>query len=178
MNTRDEMQLWLARLSERSDLSEEDRDELESHLHDSMDRLIDGGLNEDEALLIALRRLGNLDELVAAQVRKEADRIWKGSYRTSQTTTGEVGTGEGFFHRNRDSLLIAGSFIAIALASLLPGMLGRGIIDGSPAYFLNAGTLVLPIAGAFYVIRRWFRGTRPGWRLLAPFLMLLFPLLY
>jgi hypothetical protein len=177
MNTRDEMQLWLARLSERSDLSEEDRDELESHLHDSMDRLIDGGLNEDEALLIALRRLGNLDELVAAQVRKEADRIWKGSYRTSQTTTGEVGTGEGFFHRNRDSLLIAGSFIAIALASLLPGMLGRGIIDGSPAYFLNAGTLVLPIAGAFYVIRRWFRGTRPGWRLLAPFLMLLFPLL-
>jgi hypothetical protein len=177
MNTRDEMQLWLARLSERSDLSEEDRDELESHLHDSMDRLIDGGLNEDEALLIALRRLGNLDELVAAQVRKEADRIWKGSYRTSQTTTGEVGTGEGFFHRNRDSLLIAGSFIAIALASLLPGMLGRGIIDGSPAYFLNAGTLVLPIAGAFYVIRRWFRGTSPGWRLLAPFLMLLFPLL-
>jgi hypothetical protein len=177
MNTRDEMQLWLARLSERSDLSEEDRDELESHLHDSMDRLIDGGLNEDEALLIALRRLGNLDELVAAQVRKEADRIWKGSYRTSQTTAGEVGTGEGFFHRNRDSLLIAGSFIAIALASLLPGMLGRGIIDGSPAYFLNAGTLVLPIAGAFYVIRRWFRGTRPGWRLLAPFLMLLFPLL-
>ena len=54
-----------------------DLDELEEHLRDQAEDLVESGLSEDEAFLIALKRLGAADRLTAEFAREHGDRLWK-----------------------------------------------------------------------------------------------------
>ena len=51
---------WREWMSRREVLTASDVDELESHLRDRIDGLADAGLTEDEAFLIAVKRLGGI----------------------------------------------------------------------------------------------------------------------
>ncbi len=57
------IQQWQISLRERSSLAAEDRNELETHLRDSIENLMEASLSPEEAFLIAERRLGNPDTL-------------------------------------------------------------------------------------------------------------------
>lgn len=51
---------WVNRLKSESSVTESDTEELKSHLLDLMDELKEGGLDEEEAFIIASRRMGSL----------------------------------------------------------------------------------------------------------------------
>ncbi len=68
---------WRDWMERRDALSLADVDELESHLRDRVDALTAAGLTEDEAFLIAVRRLGNLDELSREYAAEHSGRLWK-----------------------------------------------------------------------------------------------------
>ena len=51
---------WREWMTRRDALSPSDIDELESHLRDRIDGLADAGLTDDEAFLIAVKRVGEL----------------------------------------------------------------------------------------------------------------------
>ncbi len=54
---------WRTQLKRTSQLRKENLAELESHLRDSVERLQAGGLSEEEAFLIATRRIGSVEQL-------------------------------------------------------------------------------------------------------------------
>ena len=51
--------------------------ELEAHLRDQIDGLEASGLSSDEAFLVAVKRMGRLDDLSREFAREHSDRLWK-----------------------------------------------------------------------------------------------------
>jgi hypothetical protein len=54
-----------------------DVDELEDHLRSQVEALSKAGLDEDEAFLVAVMRLGDLDSLSREFAREYSERLWK-----------------------------------------------------------------------------------------------------
>ena len=54
-----------------------DADELEDHLRSQASALVRAGLTEDEAFLIAVKRIGDLDALSREFAREHSERLWK-----------------------------------------------------------------------------------------------------
>src|SRR2546430_14948253 len=68
---------WRRYVLRRRELQPSDVDELEDHLRGSVDELIAAGLSPDEAFLVAVKRMGSLDELSREFAREHSERLWK-----------------------------------------------------------------------------------------------------
>src|SRR6476646_5012445 len=68
---------WRTYLRRRQAIHSVDVAELEDHLREQVAVLIDVGLAPDEAFLVAVKRMGNLDALSREFAREHADRLWK-----------------------------------------------------------------------------------------------------
>jgi hypothetical protein len=101
--------------------------ELEGRLRDQLVKLTKAGLSEDEALLIAVRRLGNL-----------------GAADESANTT------------STEMLVVLGLAIAAALAVKVPALFGHPLPDEEVPlfYFRNASLFVLPLLTVYFVWKR------------------------
>jgi tRNA(Ser,Leu) C12 N-acetylase TAN1 len=49
----------------------------EDHLREQIAALVDRGLTTDEAFLVAVKRMGDLDALSREFAREHSDRLWK-----------------------------------------------------------------------------------------------------
>lgn len=139
----------------------EDADELESHLREQVAELQAAGLHEDEAFLIAVRRLGEVDGLTAEFARVHGERLWK-----QLTLSGPEE------HRRRPFLSMfafaALAAILIQSARLLAAATGagEGRLFGDPVapWFLrDLGFFVLPVLAAHFAVLR-----RMPWRRVLP----------
>ena len=79
---------WRQYVQRRRELQTPDADELEDHLRGSVDELVAAGLSDDEAFLVAVKRMGSLDELSREFAREHSERLWK-----QLVLTGEPGPG-------------------------------------------------------------------------------------
>src|SRR5918992_717258 len=68
---------WRSYIRRRPALHAADLAELEDHLREQVAVLADAGLATDEAFLVAVKRLGNLDALSREFAREHSDRLWK-----------------------------------------------------------------------------------------------------
>lgn len=68
---------WRAYLRRRSVIHAQDVEELEGHLRDRVSDLVDAGLATDEAFLLAVKRMGNLDSVSREFAREHSERLWK-----------------------------------------------------------------------------------------------------
>ena len=68
---------WRAYLRRRQEIHSVDADELEDHLRSQAGALVAAGLTEDEAFLIAVKRIGELDALSREFAREHSERLWK-----------------------------------------------------------------------------------------------------
>jgi hypothetical protein len=136
-----------------------DADELESHLREQIADLESAGLNADEAFLIAVRRLGEVDRLTAEFAREHGDRLWK------QLTLAPAEDGR------RRPLLVMLGFAAIAavlihvgrLLAAMPGSETQWLGGPTASWFLrDAGLFVLPALAAYFAVLR-----RMPWRRIA-----------
>src|ERR1035437_9289519 len=57
-NIQEQLDHWVNRIKTEPSFTESDSEELKSHLLDSIDQLKDTGLNDEEAFLVASRRIG------------------------------------------------------------------------------------------------------------------------
>lgn len=62
-NLKENIKIWKSELSQSSNMTLDNINELESHLHDEIDQLLKLGLNTEESLLIAKNRIGNTKRL-------------------------------------------------------------------------------------------------------------------
>ena len=68
---------WRAYVHRRRELHHTDAEELEDHLRSRITELTEAGLRADEAFLIAVKRMGSLDELSREFAREHSERLWK-----------------------------------------------------------------------------------------------------
>jgi hypothetical protein len=68
---------WRSYLGRRQAIHSVDVAELEDHLREQIAVLADAGLAPDEAFLVAVKRMGDLDALSREFAREHSDRLWK-----------------------------------------------------------------------------------------------------
>lgn len=72
-----EVDRWSSHLRRRAAVTDADVEEMEAHLRDQVADLEAAGLDEDEAFLIAVKRMGNVDAIAQEFAREHAERLWK-----------------------------------------------------------------------------------------------------
>src|ERR687896_1866218 len=68
---------WRSYLGRRQAIHSVDVAELEDHLREQIAVLADAGLAPDEAFLVAVKRMGDLDALSREFALEHSDRLWK-----------------------------------------------------------------------------------------------------
>jgi hypothetical protein len=152
---------WRSYLRRRQAIHTVDVAELEDHLREQIAGLTDRGLAPDEAFLVAVKRLGDLDALSREFAREHSDRLWK------QLVLSGVGRDGGFEasagYGSRNMWVSLGLAVAAAVAIKVPALFGIDFDAEEAAFFypLNIGFLTLPFVVAYF---GWERPLRPSTR--------------
>jgi hypothetical protein len=157
---------WRAYLRRRQAIHTVDVDELEDHLRSQVADLREAGLDEDEAFLIAVKRIGDLDTLSREFAQEYSERLWKRLVVTSDG--GKSGPGW-----NREALVAVGLGVAAGVAIKVPELFGLRFDGTEPDaffYLRNVSLFVFPFLAIFFA---WKRGVTPVARawVAAPFIV-------
>src|SRR5918992_2661647 len=68
---------WRSYLLRRRTIHQVDVDELEDHLRSEISDLGAAGLSGDESFLVAIKRIGSMNELSREFARERSSRLWK-----------------------------------------------------------------------------------------------------
>jgi hypothetical protein len=152
---------WRAYVAKAPAVNGRDVDELEAHLQDQIAELDAAGLSADEAFLVAVKRMGDLDTLSREFAREHRGRLWK------QLVLGgddEAARASSRWFEALVFALAAGIAIQVArLAAQFP--------DEEPRWLLrNISLLVLPFLAGYFVRRRQL-ATRQWVLMAAPFVL-------
>jgi MYXO-CTERM domain-containing protein len=145
---------WRHYVQRRRELGPADADELEDHLRGSVDELVAAGLHGDEAFLVAVKRMGSLDDLAREFAREHSERLWKQLVLTGGTDRPAARA------RSRRDLLAMGICAVGAAASIkVPELFGKHIDRDIAFYAPNFGLFALIWLAGFLAWRR--RATTP-----------------
>ncbi|MHA6796175.1 permease prefix domain 1-containing protein [Pseudonocardia bannensis] len=152
---------WRAYVAKAPAVNGRDVDELEAHLRDQIAELDAAGLIADEAFLVAVKRMGDLDTLSREFAREHSGRLWKQLVLRGED---EPARPSGGWSEALVFALAAAFAIQVArLAAQFP--------QEQPGWLLrNIGLFVLPFLAGYFARRRQL-DTR-GWVLTAaPFVL-------
>ncbi|HKP08229.1 MAG TPA: permease prefix domain 1-containing protein [Microbacterium sp.] len=141
----DQISTWRAYVSRPEAIDGRDVDELEDHLRGQIDRLEASGLDGDEAFLVAVKRLGGLDDLSREFAREHSERLWKQLMFQDEPRAPRTGGG---------LLLAIGLAVGAALAVKIPALFGIGFAENGDFYGRWYALLVLPFLAAYFLVRR------------------------
>ncbi|MGH3900629.1 MAG: permease prefix domain 1-containing protein [Pseudonocardiaceae bacterium] len=143
---------WRHYVQRRPELQPSDADELEDHLRGCVDELVAVGLRADEAFLVAVKRMGSLDDLSREFAREHSERLWKQLVLTGETDSPVAQT------RSRRDLLAMVICAAGAAASVkVPELFGMRLEQDVAFYGPNVSLFALPWLAAFLAWRRQAR---------------------
>jgi hypothetical protein len=138
---------WRFFVGQAPSLDGRDLDELEAHLRDQIADLTSAGLAKDEAFLIAVKRMGAVDELSREFAREHSGRLWK----QLVLSAGDGLEEEAATSRWPEALLFA---VAAAVTFQLARLLAD-FPDSQPDWFYRSVPLfVLPFLAAWFARRR------------------------
>ena len=109
---------WRAYVSRRQALHGPDVEELEGHLRDQLAALMETGLAGDEAFLVAVKRMGNLDALSREFARAHSERLWK------QLVMAPDAADEPASSRTPETFVVLALAVAAAIAVKVPALFG------------------------------------------------------
>jgi hypothetical protein len=135
---------WRAFVSNAPAVNGHDVDELEDHLRHQIAELNAAGLTSDEAFLVAVKRMGDLDAISREFAREHSGRLWKQLLRADDEPVRAAG---GWL----EPLVFA---VAAAIA-IQVARLAADFPDEEPTWFArNLGLFVLPFLAAYFARRR------------------------
>jgi hypothetical protein len=160
-NVESQIAEWRAYLVHAAGVNGHDVDELEDHLRHQIAELNAVGLSPDEAFLVAVKRMGELDALSREFAREHSGRLWKQL----------VLTGDDEPARASSDWLSTLAFAVAAAVVIQVARLAAGFPDDEPNWLArNASLFVLPFLAAYFARRRQLDTRR--WALTAaPFVL-------
>ncbi len=136
---------WRAYVSKAPAVNGRDVDELDAHLRDQIAELDEVGLAADEAFLVAVKRMGDLDTLSREFAREHSGRLWKQL----------VLSGEDEPARSSSGWLEALLFALAAAVTVQVVRLTAQFPDEEPVWPVrNLGLFVLPFLAGYFARRR------------------------
>jgi hypothetical protein len=142
---------WRAYVSRRQALHRPDVEELEGHLRDQLAALTETGLAGDEAFLVAVKRMGNLDALSREFARAHSERLWK------QLVISPDAADESANTANAETLVVLSLALAAAIAVKVPALFGLRPNGGAAMFYVrNASLFVFPLLTVYFI---WKRGS-------------------
>jgi hypothetical protein len=136
---------WRAFVAGAPGVNGRDVDELEDHLRHQIAELNAAGLTADEAFLVAVKRMGDLDELSREFAREHSGRLWK----------------QLVLRGGDEPALVAGGWaepLAFAVAAAVVIQVARLAADfphEEPSWFArNLSLFVLPFLAGYFARRR------------------------
>jgi hypothetical protein len=140
---------WKAYLSGKDAIKDSDTRELEDHLRMQVDGLIDAGLDSDEAFLIAVKRIGNLDVVSREYAVVHSGRLWKNLVFSAHTDKRDTTVGLREF----------GVVLILALCAAttfkLPFLAGIDFEDENIPFFMrNFSLFCLPYLALYFIWKR------------------------
>jgi hypothetical protein len=143
---------WRTYMQRHRAVRDTDVDELEDHLRATVTDLIDAGLRPDEAFLVAVKRLGNLDDLSREFARVHSERLWKQLVLAGDADApGPVGPG-------RDLVVMVACAALAAIGVKVPELFGRGLTTDGVFYARNFSLFALVPLAVYFGYRRRLGG--------------------
>ena len=151
---------WRGYVQRRRAISAGDVEEMEDHLREQVTDLTGTGLDDDEAFLVSVKRMGNLDEVSREFAREHSDRLWKQLVLVPEAPDG----GTRLWRE-------LGVVLALAIGAGIAVKAGIELIDDELVVMRNIGLFVLPFLAGYFAWKR-----KLTWRvagvLLVPFAVL------
>ncbi len=149
---------WRSYVLRRQGIDANDVDELEDHLRTQVTDLLGAGLDEEEAFLITVKRLGALDALSAEYAQEYSERLWK-------RLVVVPAAGDSAAKWKKEAIVAVGLAVAAGIAIKIPELFGIRLDDPDPNpsfYLKNFSLFVLPFLALFFA---WKRGLETADRL-------------
>src|SRR5688500_3290715 len=151
---------WRAYVRRRQALHGRDVEELEGHLRDELVALTADGLAGDEAFLVAVKRMGNLDALSREFARAHSERLWK------QLVIAPDAANEPADTKGNEIFVVLALAVAAAVAVKMPALFGFRLSPDEevpPFYFRNASLFVFPLLAIYFMWKRAWSGVSGLW---------------
>ncbi len=139
---------WRSYLRHRQAIHPVDVAELEDHLREQVAVLTEAGLTTDEAFLVAVKRMGDLDALSREFAREHSDRLWK------QLVVVPADAGEPRAGARTDAVVALGLAAVAAAAIKIPVLFGIDLDEDAGFYVRNLSLLVLPVLTGYFAWKR------------------------
>src|SRR5687767_7559659 len=143
---------WRAYVRRRQAIHSVDVAELENRLREQIGGLVDAGLATDEAFMVAVKRMGNLDALSREFARENSDRLWK------QIVLVPSDSGELRAPGRTDAIVAFCLAVAAAAAIKVPALFGVQLDEHKAEdvrfYARNLSLFVLPFLTIYFVWKR------------------------
>jgi hypothetical protein len=138
---------WRSYLRRRQAIHAVDVAELEDHLREQVAVLTEAGLATDEAFLVAVKRMGELDALSREFAREHSERLWKQLVVSADSA-------EARTPARRDGIVAFCLAVAAAVAVKAPMLFGFDLDRDNSFYLRNASLFVLPLLTGYFVWKR------------------------
>src|ERR687886_393753 len=148
---------WRSYLRRRQAIHSVDVAELEDHLREQIAVLVDAGLAPDEALLVAVKRMGNLDALSREFAREHSERLWK------QLVVVPSDSGEPRARARTDAIVAFCLAAAVAVVIKVPALFGIHVDQEAGFYARNLSLFVLPLLTGYFAWKRRFGTSTLRW---------------
>jgi hypothetical protein len=148
---------WRGYVERHRAISASDVDEMEDHLRNQISDLSAGGLHDDEAFLVAVKRMGNVNAISREFAREHSDRLWK-----QLVLMPDVPDSEG--RHPKSELFVV---LALALGAGMAFRIGSSAL-ADHVFARNACLFVLPFLTGYFAWKRQITG-RAVSALLLPF---------
>ena len=152
-----QIEQWRTYLRRRQAIHPVDVAELEDHLREQVAGLREAGLDADEALLVAVKRMGDLDTLSREFAREHSDRLWK------QLVVMPSESREPGAPARPDAFVAVGLGVAAGVAVKVPALFGLDLGEDAGFYLRNASLFVLPLLTGYFVWKRKLEARTLPW---------------
>lgn len=140
-----EISRWREAVAQGPSMEGRDLDELETHLRDLMADLEAVGLDAEEAFLVAMKRIGRVDDLSREFAREQGGRLWRQLTLADPEDLTENDAGWV------EAVLFA---LAAAVSTQVARLVAEFPSDQPAWFFRNAAFFVLPFLAAYFLVRR------------------------
>lgn len=145
-----QIEQWRSYLRHRQAIRPVDVEELEDHLRGEVAALRDAGLSENEAFLVAVKRMGALDAISNEFAREHSERLWK------QLVIGSTGTAQPEDGVRTEPIVVFALAMVAALAVKVPELFGLewGAEGDMRFYLRNLSLFVFPLLTGYFAWKR------------------------